>query len=812
MNLSSLPQSEIKNRFSSFNSIQTKLLGFFLVLSLLPLLAIGIFSDWESQHALHTDATHELVTLANIQADEINSWLDDRLREMKFVAGSGEVQSLNHDRIKEVADLFSQEYPQYEDLFITGRDGMTIFHSTSDTSVDLSERDYLQRALKGEPNISDALISKFSGHVVVVAAAPITVDGQVVGVVGGTLPTVDLAELLAHARTGQSSEAYLVNRDGYMITPSRFTDDLIAQGLIKERTELEFKVNTIGTQEALAGKSGFGEYPDYRGQPILGAYTPIEQMNWGLLVEVDKSEALASAYKMRNLGLLVGLITTVIVVGAALFVARKVTQPILRMTEAARRLATGDVNQSVEITSKDELGVMASAFQEMMAYMQEMTTAAQRLAKGDLTMNIQPRSGQDTLGLAFSQMLDNLNGLVQQIAENATSVEQASSQLSGAANQSAQATDQIAAIMQQIAQGSSQQSDSINHTVSAVAQTNQAIEGVAQGAQEQATAVTRGAMMANQIAETLQQITQGAEAAANKGAHSSQTAQTGAQTVHQAIKALDSIKLSVGLASEKVTEMGHLSGQISGIVETIDDIASQTNLLALNAAIEAARAGEHGKGFAVVADEVLKLAEKSATATKEIVELIHNIQNRVTEAIQAMAQSSIEVNNGATQAEQAGQALTNILELIEGMQQDATDAVKLAHQARAAGEELSHTMDSVSAIVEENTASTEEMAATSIVVQEEIEAIAGISRENAAMVEEVGAATEEMNAQAEEVTASAQTLAEMAGQLRDAVAQFKVTATAQVEYKPVIPSPSDRPQFIYQPYTNGHHERVMNGH
>ena len=108
-------------------------------------------------------------------------------------------------------------------------------------------------------------------------------------------------------------------------------------------------------------------------------------------------------------------------------------------------------------------------------------------------------------------------------------------------------------------------------------------------------------------------------------------------------------------------------------------------------------------------------------------------------------------------------------------------------------------------------ASTEEMAATSIVVQEEIESIANVSRENATMVEEVSASTEEMSAQAEEVTASAQVMAEMAEKLRQTVAQFKVAVSGQMEVKSVQPVPSNLPRLIHQPYTNGHH-RVMNGH
>jgi methyl-accepting chemotaxis protein len=349
--------------------------------------------------------------------------------------------------------------------------------------------------------------------------------------------------------------------------------------------------------------------------------------------------------------------------------ARGFSRPIREISRVAGEIAVGEIQHSISINQKDEIGVLADSFRKLIAYMNSLAGAAEQIAANNLTVKVTPQSERDVLGNSFKTMVNSLGNMVRRLADNAK-------QLASAATEIASSSEQMS-----------------------------------KGAQDQAGQVSQVSTAIEEMAATIIESSRNAGEATTAARGASETASGGGQIVAETIRGMQAITTSAQSTASIVNDLATASDKIGEIVTVIDDIADQTNLLALNAAIEAARAGEQGRGFAVVADEVRKLAERTSKATGEITGMIKGIQGDTGRAVKSMDEAGKAVDRGKDLVNKAGDSLSEIV----GMNQRVMDMIQqiatATEQQSAAAEQISRNVEHISSVTKE-TASGAEQAAT----------------------------------------------------------------------------------------------------
>ena len=230
----------------------------------------------------------------------------------------------------------------------------------------------------------------------------------------------------------------------------------------------------------------------------------------------------------------------------------------------------------------------------------------------------------------------------------------------------------------------------------------------AQSTETEKDQTTQVATAMQEMSSTVLQVSEHSNRASESARKASETARRGGTIVDETLAKMRVIAEAVGSTGKKVEELGKSSDQIGRIIGVIDDIADQTNLLALNAAIEAARAGEQGRGFAVVADEVRKLAERTTSATKEITQMIRNIQNETKVAVSAMDAGTKQVEDGVKSTAKAGDALREIIHMAEQVGEMITHIATAAAEQSTAAEEINNNVEQTANLVKETASGTQE--------------------------------------------------------------------------------------------------------
>jgi methyl-accepting chemotaxis protein len=448
-------------------------------------------------------------------------------------------------------------------------------------------------------------------------------------------------------------------------------------------------------------------------------------------LDATAASAARASYISTGVTTLGTLVALLFGIGAAYKTAKSISEPLNHLITVAREIGdSGDLDQNIDIHRNDEIGALATTFNNMVAYLKEMASVSMSVAEGDLSIEVVPRSKRDTLGNAFVRMSHGLQELVRTTRDSAGQVSAGSNQVAGAADESAKVSVQASSAIEEVT--STMHEMSIN------------VQNVVKNTQVQASSVAETSASIDQMVTSIQRVADTAKVLLDIANRSREEVVTGIQTMEKATDGLNRTNKAIQSSAEIINILGHRADDIGKIIEVIDDLAEQTNLLALNAAIEAARAGEHGLGFAVVADEVRKLAEKSTQSTKEIADLIQSIQREARQAVENMERSTRIVEEGLSLGNELGTALHKISNVVTEVYKFSQEIGAATAEQSVGSSQIAKATSRLTEITQEINSAVEEQASGAQAVVRAMDKMRELVQQSASSSTELSAAAEQM--------------------------------------------------------------------
>ncbi len=659
-------------------------------------------------------------------------------------------------------------------------------------------------------------------------ASPIYDENEKVGVLLFQMPVDEINRIMlsnekwSEVGLGASGETYLVAEDYKLRTNSRFLIE-DKEGYIQALKEANTpenvldRINSLNTsillqscstdaaKEALKNNSGEEIILDYRGIPVLSSYTPlaIADLKWGLLAEIDEDEAFQASFSMFNTNLFASLIIGIIVITVGFYIAKSISSPIALISEAAERVANGELDVNVKVTSKDEIGTLGKAFNSMLekislqlGYLDKVPTPIMIIDK-NYTIQYMNKKGAEVLGKEQKKIIgqkcfDNFNtdhcntekcACAQAMKYRTTKTEETIANANGnkipilyTGSPIQDSNGQVIGALEYVADITDikERENYLNRSTKTI------LEAMSQFANGDLTVKVESERKGDDIAELFTGFN-----------NSVSNIREAISEVTEAVSATASASTQISSSAEEMAagaqEQSAQASEVASAVEQMTSTILQTTKHATTAAESSKRAGVLAKeGGEVVAQTVVgmnRIAEVVRNAAQTVQELGAS-SDQIGEIVQVIDDIADQTNllalNAAIEAARAGEqgrgfavvadevrklaerttkATKEIGEMIKKIQGDTGGAVKsmnlgteevekgkaLADKAGVSLKEIIQGSVEVVDVVNQVAAASEEQSSASEQISRNIEAISSVTQESAAGVQQIARASEDLN-------------------------------------------------------------------
>ncbi|WP_165442853.1 methyl-accepting chemotaxis protein [Senegalia massiliensis] len=407
-----------KKGIKTKNSIKNQLITMVLLLSLIPIIIIGVVNyNFEKKNMIEMSKGSNL-TIAKSIANQANYMVLNSFSAIETLSNSNDFSNMEERDANSLLKSVRDEISSIEDIYVIDMDGNAIA-GTKETTSTLANELYFVMSKKGSEYVTNSFIDNNTKKPGVMISIPIKNKLlEVKGVIAAKLNVDELSNIVKFQKIGNTGNPYIVDKTGIVIGHEDFKNKIVKRYNFVEE-------GNIGAQKAVKSKTDVERYETETGKDVIGAYTTVPYTNWGVVVEQDTKEIENMASGALKRTSIIVILAGIIIAILTAIISRVFTKPIIDLGKSAEKIKNGDMTENIKVTSKNEIGLLQES---------------------------------------FNSMIESLTSVIEKVNFSSDNIKKSIEDLKEKSYHTVRASEEISAVVEQVATGTENQIQSVDAT------------------------------------------------------------------------------------------------------------------------------------------------------------------------------------------------------------------------------------------------------------------------------------------------------------------------------------------------------------